>query len=329
MEVTNIGGKKVLNFPFRPSPYLVTLPPGKFIFEAWGSAGTINHCQDYPDFIIGRGGYTKGVITFEKAQVIYVYVGEKGHADPVFNSQYESGTGIGGGGATDFRLVIGTEWYDFESLKSRIMVAGGGGGADCNKGGDAGGLTGFGGGGSSWWGNFATGGNQTSGGQPGISKNPDNTVIRVPFPGRFGISGSGKCPPYGEPTCDGAGSGGGGYYGGGGSSGDGGGGGGSSYISGHEGCISILPNATNESELKPSDDSFHYSKLYFTNTVLLGGNESMPLFNDTEGTMIGNDGDGFARITFMSTYTQSNFLQNSNHISITSFIISLIQLSKH
>ncbi|MFR6022531.1 MAG: glycine rich domain-containing protein [Clostridia bacterium] len=30
-----------------------------------------------------------------------------------------------GGGATDIRLVSG-EWNDFESLKSRIMVAGGG-----------------------------------------------------------------------------------------------------------------------------------------------------------------------------------------------------------
>ena len=330
MEVATIGGKKVLNFPFRNSPYLVTLPPGKFKFEAWGAAGHTNNCSYSPDFITGRGGYTKGVITFKKAQVISVYVGQKGYYGLVFNSHNELYND--GGGATDFRLVnAGTEWYNFESLKSRIMVAGGGGGADCYKGGDAGGLIGLNGGGSSWWGNIATGGNQTSGGQPGISKNPNNNETRVPFPGRFGISGSGRCITNGDPTieCYFAGSGGGGYYGGGGNSGDGGGGGGSSYISGHEGCISILPNAINESELQPSNDSFHYSNLYFTEAILLGGNESIPLFNSTEGTMIGNEEGGFARITYLSTYTQSDFLQKSHHIFITSFVISLIQLSKY
>ena len=330
MEVASIGGNKTLNFRFRDSPYLVTLPPGKFKFEAWGAAGNENKCSYSPDYIIGRGGYTKGVINFKKAQVIYVYVGEKGNYRTVFNSHYESGND--GGGATDFRLVnAGKEWYNFESLKSRIMVAGGGGGADCYKGGDAGGLTGSNGIGSDWWGNVATGGNQTSGGQPGISINSDyHNITRVPFPGRFGISGSGKCIENGNPniTCNSAGSGGGGYYGGGGNSGDGGGGGGSSYISGHEGCISILPNATDEIELQPSNDSFHYSNLYFTDTVLLGGNESIPLFNYTEGSMIGNEGEGFARITYLSTYTKSDYVQNFQHVLIFSFVISLIKPSK-
>ena len=332
MEGTSTEGKKVLNFPFRPSPYSVTLPPGKFKFEAWGSGGYKNLlCDNANNHIAGRGGYTKGVITFNKFQDIYVYVGEKGTTDDsVFNSNNESYNG--GGGATDFRLTnAGVEWYDFESLKSRIMVAGGGGGADCRKGGDAGGLTGSDGEGLDWWKNIATGGNQTSGGQPGISINDDyHNVTRVPFPGRFGISGSGKCIENEDPniTCDGGGSGGGGYYGGGGNSGEGGGGGGSSYISGHEGCISILQNATDESELQPSHDSFHYSNLYFTHTIMLCGNESMPLYNSTEGTMIGNNEHGFARITFLSTFTQSYFLQNTHHISISSFVISLIQLSK-
>ena len=333
MEVTTIGGKKVLNFPFRNSSYTVTLPPGKYKFEAWGSAGTTNNCSFSPDYITGRGGYTKGVITFKNVQVISVYVGEKGHSEPVFNSQYQKLNDIGGGGATDFRLVnAGTEWYNFESLKSRIMVAGGGGGADCLKGGDAGGLIGAGGNGDETWGEIATGGNQTSGGQPGISTNADHNFQRVPYPGRFGISGSGKCIENGDKTkfCNGAGSGGGGYYGGGGgNSGDGGGGGGSSYISGHEGCISILPNATNESELQLSNNSFHYSNLYFTETVLLGGNESMPFFNNTEGMMLGNEEDGFARITYLSTYSKSNFFQDSHHILIISFGIFLVQISKH
>ena len=304
MEVDNIGGKKVLSFPVRLSPYQVVLPPGKYKFEAWGAAGYTNKpCSNSPDYITGRGGYVKGVITFKNVQVIYVYVGETGRLGPTFNSHYEDIENLCGGGATDFRLVnAGKEWYDFESLKSRIMVAGGGGGSDCMKAGDAGGLIGLNGGSSSWWGNIATGGNQTSGGQPGITRNPDFNLTKVPFPGRFGISGLGKCIENGDPTnfCDAGGSGGGGYYGGGGNTGDGSGGGGSSYISGHEGCISILPNADDEFELQPSNDSFHYSSLFFTNTVLIGGNESMPLFNSTEGTMIGNEGDGFARITYLS-----------------------------
>ena len=314
----------------RNSSYLVTLPPGKFKFEAWGSAGITSRCKYSPEYITGRGGYTKGVITLKNVRVFAVYVGEKGHKGSVFNSHNESD--FGGGGATDFRLVnAGTEWYNFESLKSRIMVAGGGGGADCYKGGDAGGLVGITGGGSSWWGNVATRGNQTSGGQPGISINPDyQNITMIPLAGRFGISGSGKCIQNGDPAieCNNAGYGGGGYYGGGGNSGDGGGGGGSSYISGHEGCISILPNATEEIELQPSNDSFHYSKLFFTETVLLGGNESIPLFNATEGTMIGNEGDGFARITYLSTYTKSVFVQNFQHIYIFSLVISLTKSSK-
>ena len=48
-----------------------------------------------------------------------------------------------GGGATDIRLVA-NDWDNFESLKSRIMVAAGGGGAtNLTAGGAGGGLEGL------------------------------------------------------------------------------------------------------------------------------------------------------------------------------------------
>ena len=138
-----------------------------------------------------------------------------------------------GGGATDIRLVSGN-WNDFDSLKSRIMVAAGGGGATTwsrgSYGGAAGGLfaydvpyyaTG------SWGYTLNTGATQTSGGVGFVSSNAG----RHGQSGKFGIGGNGN-------TSSGYGGGGGGGYYGGAGGGDGGpmtcsGSGGSSYISGH------------------------------------------------------------------------------------------------
>ncbi len=69
---------------------------------------------------------------------MYIYVGEcyNGAKETMCYNGGGSGgystvgieTGTNGGGATDIRLLNGN-WNDFESLKSRIMVAGGGGGS--------------------------------------------------------------------------------------------------------------------------------------------------------------------------------------------------------
>ena len=313
MEVNYIKGHKTLNFPFRPFPYVVTLPPGRFKFEAWGAAGVNNTCYFPPSYIIGRGGYTKGIIQFDNVQVISIYVGEKGEKKSAFNSIYELISGLAGGGATDFRLVnSGKEWYNFSSLKSRIMVAGGGGGADCYKGGDAGGLIGHDGGASIYYKNYPTGGTQISGGTVGITNYPWGEVL-TPYPGKFGIAGSGNCisSNISNTNCNGAGSGGGGYYGGGGNSGDGGGGGGSSFISGHEGCIAILEKST-ETEIFSSYSSFHYSGLYFTDTVLLGGNETIPSYDEYGNIMIGNECNGYARITYLNYYSKHKSLNGKS-----------------
>ena len=91
----------------------------------------------------GQGGYTSGLIDLKKDEQLYLYIGGVGGASPVGAAATIAGGYNGGGitkgqdccyrvfgtggGATDIRLTSGT-WNDFNSLKSRIMVAAGGGG---------------------------------------------------------------------------------------------------------------------------------------------------------------------------------------------------------
>ena len=284
----------------------MSLLPGHYRFEAWGASGFLNNkCygteSKYKDR--GRGAYTSGIITLSKTEEIFVYVGETGNKEDTFNGG--NGTGAPGGGATDFRLQYSINWFDFESLKSRIMVAAGGGGSDCSSSGDGGTINGFPSERVDGTGVVAGGGTQTSGGNAGSYQDG-----RTGQNGRFGIGGLGECGP----KCDAAGSGGSGYYGGGGTAGEGGGGGGSSFISGHPGCLAILKNALNENELDHSNDSIHFSNLYFNFTIMKAGNEEMPKFSSSlhdQYTMIGNRGNGHARITFLDPL----ILSLSRHIA--------------
>uniref|UniRef100_UPI00203FB633 glycine rich domain-containing protein n=1 Tax=Odoribacter lunatus TaxID=2941335 RepID=UPI00203FB633 len=211
--------------------------------------------------------------------------------------------GRNGGGATDIRLIKG-EWNDFNSLKSRIMVAGGGGGSDYfasygSNGGAAGGLNGYDGnyyrnkGSNSY--TIARGGSQTSGGKGGIGVSK----------GKSGSFGMGGCrTEYSNNGSYGSG-GGSGYYGGGYGHYNhyvaGSGAGGSSFISGHNGCDAINSAGSHTGQ------SVHYSGLSFTNTVMIDGTGyqwttvkgsyvGMPNFSGT-GTMTGNTGHGQVRIT--------------------------------
>ena len=202
-----------------------------------------------------------------------------------------SGALYGGGGATDVRL-IGGDWNNEESLTSRIMVAAGGGGSNTynHLGGYGGTLTGGNGSGN----DIGHGGSQISGGNPnfGNINNKNNAK------GKFGSGGNGTW------ANESLGEGGSGYYGGssGGGRGDNGsGGGGSSYISGHEGCIAIkssedITPVTNAYSQK--SDSYHYSGIVFSDTIMYAGNESMPSYNSTD--TIGNEGNGHIRITKFS-----------------------------
>jgi len=207
--------------------------------------------------------------------VLYIYVGQQGYKN-ISNYTFNGG-GIaanqynarGWGGASDVRLA-GADWNNFNSLKSRLMVAAGGGGSDyfggALNGSPGGGVTGYNGGahGTPCRGyshSVATGGTQTAGGQGGWGTS-------VGF-GGFGGFGVGGCANYNH-----GGGGGSGYYGG----GNGGytcgrvgsGAGGSSFISGHSGCNAISAASTS-SNIVHTGQPNHYSGLFFTNTSMTAG----------------------------------------------------------
>ena len=252
---------------------------GVYRIECWGGEGALT----------GRkGGYVSGDIFFSHAIKLYLFVGDEGKRGTegeVFNNggvtQYQ------GGGASDVRLV-NDDYDEFESLKSRIIVAGGGGGSDSIEGvleigGDAGGTEGY----PSASGNGKPG-TQEAGGEGSGS-------------GSFGKGGgNGKIKDQGDE--DGNGGGGGGYFGGGGSiiSTNGSGGGGSSYISGHNGCLAIDYSSRDQSNYNMTKDSIHYSGFSFFNTVMIDGRSEMPS-PFKKGNETGHSSFGVIRITVLYT----------------------------
>jgi len=297
----------------------VVLPAGKYQIECWGARGA-THTGYYSG---GNGGYTKGEIIFNQSRNLYIYVGEFGPSlygangsskvtfngggkASVHNSTHNSMNAGSGGGASDVRIVYAA-WNNFESLKSRLMIAGGGGGGfywqagnpTYRSGGQSGGLIGE----EGFYSSHnamrpttnTTGGTQTEGGLG------SGNVSALPQGGRFGIGGSSTSAASG---------GGGGYYGGGAGIDYGwcpsAGAGGSSFISGHNGCNAISAASTS-SNIIHTGQSKHYSGLYFTNTVMIdgagyqwttakGSYTGMPNLAGT-GTMTGNTGHGQVKIT--------------------------------
>lgn len=240
----------------------ITLSPGNYTIECFGG-GT--NGQDHLS-------YCRGDINLKSETELYLHVagaglrcGMPGNANGGYN-----GGGLGGfsaawnvdppwsgGGAADVRL-IGGDWDDASSLKSRIMVAGGvaGKGRDGFGGADAGGIAGQ----SNSY--SSTGGTQTSGGSGGSAQGWTNGA------GGFGKGGDVTAWSLGYY----GGGGGSGYYGGGAgapvSTSASGGSGGSSFISGHEGCNAIDENGEHTGQ------PVHYSGFIFQNTMMKGSNES-------------------------------------------------------
>ena len=241
---------------------------GLYGIELWGAQGSYGSSLD-----AGKGAYTKGEIDLKKEETLYVYVGE-GLSEKVDSSSFNGGKasngGFPGGGATDVRLSSG-DWNNFDSLKSRIMVAAGSGSANDSsaKSGSGGTLVGIAGGES-------YGGTQTS-----FGTSPH-------FVSSFGIA-NGGC------------TGGNGYYPGGGALCTSGAGGGSSFISGHVGCDAIAFSSRLESVVHTGQPN-HYSGKIFTNTVMIDGDHIMPKY-DSSGTMQGNEGHGYAKITPFVIYS--------------------------
>ena len=321
----------------------------KYKMECWGANGQVMGGND----IKGKGGYTSGEINWSKDVPVYVYVGGKGvifarnaanypsktadvddyEVDGAWNGGgavknyacWDANNGTGGG-ATDIRTTkctSDTDWSEFASLKTRIMVAGGGGGmvGGGNTPADAGGLESY----------KSRHYNSSS-----YDFQSDGATQTTGF--KFGLGGSENHYVAADPENDIAreggrdrSSGGGGYMGGNmqtfkdlttrtdlcAASG------GSSFISGHEGCVAILNTSSEDAEgsqtLNFRDDadavakSTHYSGKVFTNTVMIDGRgypwttvvgtskQAMP--NPQSGsnytTGYGHLGNGFARITIM------------------------------
>ena len=220
---------------FECTPYKVILSQGVYQIECYGAGNSPNNQHS------GGGGYTSGIIRIHGSLELYLYLGASGAFQNANESYSQEVTFNGGGGnvqashtgsgATDVRLKYSSDWKDFESLKSRIMVAGGAGGSECGDGGSGGGLIG---------GNGGTGkcpNDQIFYSNPGAGAS-NNSGGNGLFPGRFGyaqqtnystdfVSKNRNC-------------GGGGYYGGGSSYDSGAGGGGSSFISGHPGLNKVF-----------------------------------------------------------------------------------------
>ena len=278
----------------------ITLKRGTYVFECWGAQG---HCWvERSNYIGGKGSYTKGTISLRTEKTFYVFVGQYGEAASSSYSFNGGGGGqFGGGGASDIRLINNT-WADFESLKSRIMVAAGGGGPDSGVHGGAGGClvgldTGYG-----------KGGTQTAGGYGAYS-------------GSFGKGGL-----YSRTDSGGCGGGGGGYYGGGSSTirTDYSGGGGSSFISGYPGCNAIAEESTTNN-ITHTNSPIHYSGLVFSDSVMIDGNSQMqsPIayLNET-----GHSLDGHVRITLLIFLPECKRTSYSMkfHLNLLMFVLMIL-----
>ena len=292
--------KFIANFNYTGAAQSFTIPLyGTSKFECWGAKGGDK------TYIGGSGAYTSGNLLLNNGNVFYAYIGQSdGEYDGGGLTNHEFG-GSGGGG-TDFRLVNGS-WNDFNSLKTRIMVAGGGGGACLRGEGYGDGNGGYGGaliGGTGQSINHTqtygyailTGGTQVSGGTAtwvdlGQAVWPNNYVFQANG-GKFGYATTNS---NGSNTIMTQAGGGGGYYAGAGG-GHSAGGGGSSFISGYTGCNAITESST-LGYITHRNSPYHYSGYIFTNMQMLSGASSMP--SPSGGTETGHDGNGYARITFV------------------------------
>ena len=262
----------------------IILRPGIYQFECWGAQGYSYNDQN----IGGKGAYVKGTILLRRETKFFLYIGEYGKKEFIYENSFNGG-GIGqfgGGGATDIRYTDG-DWSNFDSLKSRIIVAAGGGGPDNSLKGGAGGTLE----GGKSEGNHGDGGKQTFGGigcgngtfGKGCGKVSSNTLGNGGGGGYYGGSSDKDCIDYGA-------------------------GGGSSFISGHHGCDAIESSSTEE-KIVHSGQPFHYSGYFFKNTLMLSGDEEMP--SPDGSTEWGHERNGAIRITILGGYFCSYFAQKT------------------
>ena len=299
-------------------PYKIELKKGIYKFECWGSkgggwtGGENNDQHSTP----GLGAYVSGNIHLnDSTTTFYIFT----CVDSFFNAvEGRNGGGYAcSGSPTDIRLTLTENWYDNESLISRIMVAGAGGGAEWEGsiGGNGGGLVG---------GNSSYHDTDTTFICEGATQNSSNVCYPIsdyiPVHGSFGKAGAVPNISFGDSDVIG-GTGGGGYYGGTSYPYSFAGSGGSSFISGHPGCNAV---ENNSETIIHTNQPNHYSGYIFENTTMIDGNETMPLFDDLTSEGI-HDGYGAFRITIIySPYPlTSKYGSYSNNILV--FAICLIK----
>ena len=307
-------GPKKWTYDYTGNEQVFTAPVnGTYKFELWGAQGGAYYQA-------ANGGYVSGELVIKKGEKFYVYVGRTGldssSTDYVFNYGYQNYIKTGGG-ATDIRLVNGN-WDSLSSLVSRIMVAGGGesqGGLNPTDGGSpyggsAGGLVGYQGG------SCITGNITEHKGAKGVTQTSGHAFGSVPLlntGGNYFFNNSGGNGYWSGNFYD--------WVGAGGHNAVSGAGGGSSFISGHTGCVAIL----SQNSTTPRSDSkgvtckdgttditcsYHYSNIIFKNTIMIDGEgyswttvkgkkTSMPS-HDGLSTIVGNNSNGYAKITLIS-----------------------------
>lgn len=266
---------------------------GKYKLEVWGAQGGYRTDASKS----GKGGYSTGSVILSAGDTLYIYVGGSGNSgtcsDSVCTGGYNGGgyraSFKGGGGATDMRFLANDNPLVQQSLLSRLIVAGGGGsdGASNRPGGYGGGTSGA--VASDGYGSGGFGGTQ-NGFTSSATVNSSQIVVNSSenYYAGFGFGGFGvyRSSGYG-------GAGGGGWYGGVGAYPDGsgdddkGGGGGSGFVY-NSISLSNLPSGY-----------LVDTKYILTDAFTTAGNASMPNHDGT-GSMTGNSGDGYAKITLQS-----------------------------
>ena len=296
--------KDVYNYDYTGGIQEFTVPKtGNYKIEAWGAQGGYLGYRDSEQYLGSNGAYTSGEINLTEGEKLYINVGSAGVNNYTFShynissktyltgSIYNSG-GLFSGGATDISLssesnedIFATGYDNLGSIKSlrseesylqRIMVAGGG---------------------AEKYGSI----DEISVGQ--ALSNSSSTVSQVTGYA-FGYSN--------DRLTDGSITGGSGYFGGNSEQG------GTSYISGYLGAVAMDGSASNPKcsmEAAASDItcSYHNSGKIFNNAIMLAGNEEMPT-HDGRGTMKGNFGHGFVKITYLDGEATSDTVTNNPKI---------------
>lgn len=163
-EGKRLAAGTTFKFDYIGAVQSVDLPAGRYKLQCWGAQGG----DVTGSFAVNgsKGGYSEGVLVLTEPKTLYVFVGGKGTdytssasqtsttiinggwnggGSGVQTSRYNSGDTDGrsfprsGGGATDIALVTSSMNYyngrtsrSYESLLSRIIVAGGGAGASAS-----------------------------------------------------------------------------------------------------------------------------------------------------------------------------------------------------